>query len=122
MKRSYIAYGGIEYTVAHTDLEELKATFVTAVQMGTPTWVRVNHGEGTYQETGLPRKPTSDQVGEARTLIATGVPKTVIAEKLGGRRHSPPVEVTARWRRSVIGDWRHRHARQSAPIGPTRTS
>ena len=30
-----------------------KAAFVTAVEKGTPTWVRVNHGEGTYQETDL---------------------------------------------------------------------
>ena len=53
MKRIYITYGGIEYTIAHADLDEVKVTVLNAHLSGTPVWLRVNHGEGTYLETDL---------------------------------------------------------------------
>jgi hypothetical protein len=53
VKRITIAYGGIPYTVADTDLDELKALLLAAHTSGAPTWLRVNHGEGSYRETDL---------------------------------------------------------------------
>ena len=53
MKRIIISYGGVEYTIAHTNLDEVKATLLDAHLSGTPVWLRVNHGEGTYLETDL---------------------------------------------------------------------
>ena len=53
MKRIHITYGGVEYTIANADLDDLKATLLNAHLSGTPVWLRVNHGEGTYLETDL---------------------------------------------------------------------
>ena len=53
MKRIYITYGGIGYTIAHADLDDLKATLLNAHLSGTPVWLRVNHGEGSYLEADL---------------------------------------------------------------------
>ena len=46
--------------------------------------IRIAKDAGKYL--GRARKLTPDQVDEARTLIKTGVPKTVIAQKLGINR------------------------------------
>jgi hypothetical protein len=53
MKRITIAYGGISYTVADTNIDELKTQILEVHTSGTPTWLRVNHGEGSYRETDL---------------------------------------------------------------------
>jgi hypothetical protein len=53
VKRITIAYGGIPYTVADTDVDALKNRILTVHTSGTPTWLRVNHGEGSYRETDL---------------------------------------------------------------------
>jgi hypothetical protein len=53
VKRISIAYGGISYTVADTDVDELKNQILTVHTSGTPMWLRVNHGEGSYRETDL---------------------------------------------------------------------
>jgi hypothetical protein len=53
VKRITIAYGGISYTVADTDVDELKKQILTVHTSGTPMWLRVNHGEGSYRETDL---------------------------------------------------------------------
>jgi hypothetical protein len=53
VKRISIAYGGISYTVADTDVDELKNRILTVHTSGTPMWLRVNHGEGSYRETDL---------------------------------------------------------------------
>jgi hypothetical protein len=53
MKRITIAYGGISYTVADTNIDELKTQILEVHTSGTPMWLRVNHGEGSYRETDL---------------------------------------------------------------------
>jgi hypothetical protein len=53
MKRITIAYGGITYTVADTNIGELKTRILEVHASGTPMWLRVNHGEGSYRETDL---------------------------------------------------------------------
>jgi hypothetical protein len=53
VKRISIAYGGISYTVADTDVDELKNQILAVHTSGTPMWLRVNHGEGSYRETDL---------------------------------------------------------------------
>jgi hypothetical protein len=53
VKRITIAYGGIPYTVADSDVDELKNQILTVHTSGTPMWLRVNHGEGSYRETDL---------------------------------------------------------------------
>jgi hypothetical protein len=53
VKRITIAYGGNLYTVADTDVDELKTQILAVHTSGTPMWLRVNHGEGSYRETDL---------------------------------------------------------------------
>jgi hypothetical protein len=53
MKRITIAYGGITYTVADTNIDELKTQIFEVHTSETPVWLRVNHGEGSYRETDL---------------------------------------------------------------------
>jgi hypothetical protein len=53
VKRLMIRYDGTDYSVGHADLDEIKARVLTATAQATPFWLRVNHGEGTYQETDL---------------------------------------------------------------------
>jgi hypothetical protein len=53
MKRITIAYGGISYTVADTNIDELKTRILEVHMSGTSIWLRVNHGEGSYRETDL---------------------------------------------------------------------
>ena len=60
MKRISINYGGLDYTIANQDLEVVKAQILQGQTFGPPLWLRVNHGEGSYQETDL--------------LIAPGIP------------------------------------------------
>ncbi|WIE55558.1 hypothetical protein [Curtobacterium sp. MCBD17_003] len=57
MKRINITYGGIDYSVTDADLDEVKATLLAAVQAEAPTWMRVNHGEGSYRQTELLIEP-----------------------------------------------------------------
>jgi riboflavin synthase alpha subunit len=53
MKRITIAYDGISYTVADTNIDELKTQILKVHTSGTPMWLQVNHGEGSYRETDL---------------------------------------------------------------------
>lgn len=53
MKRVSITYGGVDYTVADVDLDEVKAQIAGAVSAREPFWLRVNHGEGSYRATDL---------------------------------------------------------------------
>ena len=59
MKRITIRYGGADYTVAHTDLDEIKALLLSISVSGTPQWLTVNHGEGSFRETELLITPGS---------------------------------------------------------------
>jgi hypothetical protein len=59
MKRIYVYYEGVRYTIAGRDLADVKNEIERAMSTGTPHWLRVNHGEGTLRE--------------AEVLIAEGV-------------------------------------------------
>ncbi len=60
MKRIVVTYGGQDYTVANTDLDELKHSLLETAASKKPYWLRVNHGEGSFRETDL--------------LISAGIP------------------------------------------------
>ena len=49
VKRINILYGGVQYSVGNRDLLEFQAEIVDAIKSGEPHWLRVNHGEGSYQ-------------------------------------------------------------------------
>ena len=63
VKRINLAYGGVDYTLADTDIDELKAQLFHAFESGTPLWLTANQGEGSFRETDL--------------LIAPGISVTV---------------------------------------------
>jgi hypothetical protein len=46
VKRIQVIYGGLQYSVGEEDYEQLKETIEQAVASGSPTWIRVNQGEG----------------------------------------------------------------------------
>jgi hypothetical protein len=53
IKRINIRYGGDHFTLANRALAEVQQEIDTAIAAGTPLWLRVNHGEGTYQPADL---------------------------------------------------------------------
>jgi len=63
MKRIAITYGGVPYSMGNTDLAVIKSRLLDSATTGTPFWLTVNSGEGSYQETDL--------------LIAPGVPVAI---------------------------------------------
>jgi 6-phosphofructokinase len=64
LKRINIRYGGDHYTLARTDMEELKNEIATAIENGGTHWLHVNRGEGSFQQADL--------------LITTGTPIAII--------------------------------------------
>jgi hypothetical protein len=53
LKRINIRYGGEHYTVANRALSEVQNEITTAIAEGRTLWLRVNRGEGTYQQADL---------------------------------------------------------------------
>jgi hypothetical protein len=53
LNRITIAYGGNLYTVADSDVDELKTQTLAVHTSGTLTWHSVNHAEGSYRKTDL---------------------------------------------------------------------
>lgn len=53
MKRIAVVYGGIDYTVADRDLDDLRAEIAAAVSSGEPYWLLVNRGEGMPRDAHL---------------------------------------------------------------------
>lgn len=53
MKRIYVAYGGIEYSMGNRDLDEVKAEVEHALTSGESHWLRVSRAEGAGLETDL---------------------------------------------------------------------
>ena len=49
MKRVNIIYDGEHYSIGNRDVYELQAEIAEALKSGEPHWLRVNHGEGSYQ-------------------------------------------------------------------------
>jgi hypothetical protein len=66
MKRIVITYGGVDYTVANTALDQLKAELQRAAATTTPTWFRVNHGEGSFRGTDI-------MIGSGIPIAVTGI-------------------------------------------------
>jgi hypothetical protein len=66
MKRLVITYGGVDYTVANPDMDQLKAEFQRVAAATTPTWFRVNHGEGSYRATVI-------MIGPGIPVAVTGI-------------------------------------------------
>jgi hypothetical protein len=53
LKRINITYGGDHYTVANRALSEVQNEINSAIAEGKPLWLRVNRGEGSYQQADL---------------------------------------------------------------------
>jgi hypothetical protein len=67
MKRVDIVYAGVHYSVGETDPEELKGRVLEVAAGAPPFWLRVNHGEGTYQEADL-------LIGPAASIVVLPIP------------------------------------------------
>lgn len=53
MKRINLVYGGIDYSIANRDFDELRSEISTALDTGAPYWLQVNHGSGLPREAWL---------------------------------------------------------------------
>jgi hypothetical protein len=53
LKRINIRYDGDHYTLANRKLSDVQNEITTAILAGQPLWLRVNHGEGSYQPADL---------------------------------------------------------------------
>lgn len=53
MKRIYVIYEGVTFSVSGREPDELRREIEDAVRSGQPHWLRVNHGEGTPSATDL---------------------------------------------------------------------
>lgn len=52
MRRIELTYGGVLYTIADRDLDQVKKDIVSGLAAG-PSWLTVNYGEGLLAETDL---------------------------------------------------------------------
>ncbi|AZS43728.1 hypothetical protein BWL13_01295 [Microbacterium oleivorans] len=59
MKRIDIRYGGTSYSVGGEELEALQAQIIRGAS-GTPTWLKVNDGEGVRRDAYLLISPGVD--------------------------------------------------------------
>jgi hypothetical protein len=53
MKRIYVYYEGVPFTIAGRELSDVKDEIERALATGAPHWLKVNHGEGTLRQTEL---------------------------------------------------------------------
>lgn len=53
LKRINIRYGGDHYTLASRALAEVQEEINAAIAENRPLWLRVNRGEGSYQQADL---------------------------------------------------------------------
>jgi hypothetical protein len=83
MKRIYVYYEGVPYTIAGRELRDVKDEIERALATGAPHWLKVNHGEGTLRETEvliakgvgialIPIKPGSEDRLEAAPVVLPG--------------------------------------------------
>ncbi|WP_213815310.1 hypothetical protein [Glaciihabitans sp. dw_435] len=59
MKRINISYDGGHYTIGNRELSAVQAEIEAAIVSGKPHWLRVNHGEGSFQDADLLITPST---------------------------------------------------------------
>ena len=67
MKRIYVLYDGMQYSIGEEDYDGLKSAIEDAVTSGRPRWFQVNQGEGRARRAEL-------FIGPATSIALVAVP------------------------------------------------
>jgi hypothetical protein len=88
VNRIDIVYGGKPYSLGGRSIASIQDEIGTAIAAGVPYWIKVNNGEGRYEDAFL--------------LIAPGIPLAMVNVKSSDDEDEDEAEVEAEFKREML--------------------